>query len=766
MRHDRKWSWGRFFKRLIVVVAIIFLLLIIVASPLTKYLVQKYDVEYTGREITLGNAFVNPLAGSLALRNLKMYEADSDTVFFSAGKFKANMSVLRLIRGIYDVSSIRINRPEIVISRDDTIFNFTDILEKFAVTEDTVEEEQLKLNIRNIRIDDGSVYYTEKSVEEELAITEIYFRSPGMFWDVDSINAEFSLVPGGGKLSGDFMLNQETMDYRLSMNLADFGLEPVQPFLAAMTDNASITASLDMELNARGNFNQLVEGTASGNFDLRNFHFGPGKTDYFSLNRFLVQFREVNLAENRFYFDSILIDKPKVLYQMYDTLDNFRRMFQSQLAEEAEEEAEEAADTVDMLVNLLGSDYYIHNFSLNEAAIEFNDYSIAEKFSISIDPLNIKADTIDKSTKRVNVEFDGRLKPYGRFAATISMDPDNEENLDMEYEFRDISASMFNPYIATYTSYQLDRGEIEMHGEWHIRNSVINALNHFLVIDPQDTKRVRGKDTKWVPLPLIMSFVRERGSVIDYQIPVKGDLNSPDFKLGDIISDILRNILVKPPTTPYRLQVQNVENKIEKTLSVKWKMRQHAIEEGQERFMKDIAKFMKENPEARLIAQPVFHVAKEKENLLLFEAKKKYYIQAGKSKEKGSLSERDSMDVEKLSSKDPDFIRYLDKSFKNPEFITLQAKCYSFVGEDVVDKKYNDLVEKRRNEFLKYFRENNSEDRVEVLEVKNQVPFNWFSYYDINYKGDIPEELAEAYNKLREINSEPPRSEFFEPPRR
>lgn len=767
MAKKRKFSWSGFLGKFIIVILSIVVILIIVASPLTKYLVQKYDVQYTGREITIGRALVNPIAGSLSLRNFQMYEQESDSVFVSADRFVTNIALLKIVSGVYDVSSVKIVNPKIRVVRDDTLFNFSDLIEKFAVVEDTaVEEKELKLNIRNIEMKNGMVNYSEKEIPVDLTLSEINFASDGLRWDVDSVNGEFSLVPGEGTLEGNFMFNQESMDYRLSLNLDDFGIKQFEPYLDAMTGEANISAFIDLNINASGNADSLMKGKANGSFELRDFHFGSdADNEYMSMKRFLVQFREVDLKENRFYFDSILIDQPEILYQMYDTLDNFRRMFRSALAEKAEEEVEEAADTVDLLVDLIGTDYYIRSFKLNEARMEFNDYSIAEKFNIAIDPLNIKADSIDKQNSRVKVLFTGRLQPYGRFAATLSMNPESKENFDFSYEFRDVSAPMFNPYIATYTSYQLDRGTIEMHGEWHVNNSRINSLNHFLVIDPQDTKRVRGKDTKWIPLPLIMSFVRERGSVIDYQIPVKGDLNNPEFKVIDVISDLLRNILVKPPTTPYRLEVRNVENKIEKIMTVSWKMRQHKIEEGQERFMKDVAEFLKKNPEAYLVVQPIFHVEKEKENLLLFEAKKKFFFMSRKEEVK-PLSKDDSMKVEKLSSKDSTFIRFMDRSIKNPEFLTLQEKCRRFTGGDVVDRSYEQLVDMRRKAFLEYFVKNGTNKRIDIQEIKNSVPYNWFSFYQINYKGDIPESLADAFDKLYEINSEPPRREFFDPPSR
>lgn len=760
-------SWRKFLIRTSIVILTLIVILILVASPVAKYLVEKYDVDYTGREITIGRAFVNPVTGSISLRNFEMYEQNSDTVFASIGRFATNIGILKILTGVYDVSSLKINNPSIRVVRNDTVFNFTDLIEKFTVVEDTaIEDKGLKLNIRNIRVTSGTVRYSEKEIPVDLTFSEFNFRSDGLRWDVDSINGNFSLIPGEGNLEGNFMFNQENKRYRLALNLTDLGIKQFEPYLDAMAGDANVSAYINLNLNTSGNADSLMNGRASGSFELRDFHFGPNaENDYFSLRRFLVQFREIDLHENKFYFDSILIDRPDIVYQMYDSLDNYRRMFRSTLAKEAEEEVEQAADTVDLLVDLIGSDYYIRNLAVQEARLEFEDYSIAEKFTIAIDPLNVTSDSIDKQNKRVKVIFNGRLQPYGRFAATLSMNPKDEENFDFAYEFRDISAPVFNPYIATFTSYQLDRGTIEMHGEWHVNNSLINSLNHFLVIDPQDTKRVRGKDTKWIPLPLIMSFVRERGSVIDYQIPVKGDLNDPKFKIWDIISDVLRNILVKPPTTPYRLEVKNIENKIEKIMRVTWKMRQYRIEEGQEKFMKNISEFLKKNPEAHLVIQPVFHVAKEKENILMFEAKKKYFF-LSQDEKVGPLSKDDSMRVEKLSSKDSSFIRFMDRSLKDSELLTLQEKCSRFVGSVVVERSYDNLIKFRREAFLQQFVNDGTAERIEFKEIQNKIPYTWFSYYEINYKGDIPETLAEAFDKLYEINSEPPRREFFDPPAR
>ncbi|MEJ0055002.1 MAG: hypothetical protein WDN75_04735 [Bacteroidota bacterium] len=129
-----------------------------------------------------------------------------------------------------------------------------------------------------------------------------------------------------------------------------------------------------------------------------------------------------------------------------------------------------------------------------------------------------------------------------------------------------------------------------------MRNGQIKSNNHLVVIDPRVTKRIRNKDTKWIPMPLIMSFVRERGNVIDYDIPITGNLKNPKFHLHDAVFDMIKNIFVKPATTPYRMEVKNVETEIEKSLSLKWEMNQRTHTSHQEKFVVEISKFLKDHP--------------------------------------------------------------------------------------------------------------------------------------------------------------------------
>jgi len=318
---------------------------------------------------------------------------------------------------------------------------------------------------------------------------------------------------------------------------------------------------------------------------------------------------------------------------------------------------------------------------------------------------------------------------------------------------------LFNPYLITYTSYDLDRGTLEFNGMWNVRDAVIQSVNHLVVIDPRVTKRLRNKDTKWIPMPLIMAFVRERGNVIDYEIPITGNLKNPKFHLHDVLMDLLENIFVKPATTAYRLQVKNMETEIEKSLTLKWNFRQKSLSISQEKFVDEMVDFLKKNTDASIAIYPMQYTDKEKEHILFFEAKKKYFL-LSKDKDARFLSEDDSDKVNNMSVKDSLFIRYLNKQIGGNMLFTIQEKCYKYIGPAIVDAKFNQLNKEREDGFLSFFRNSSIENRIKFYQGETTIPYNGFSFYKITYKGEFPQAIIKAYQKMNELNEEAPRKKF------
>src|SRR6185503_8481637 len=97
------------------------------------------------------------------------------------------------------------------------------------------------------------------------------------------------------------------------------------------------------------------------------------------------------------------------------------------------------------------------------------------------------------------------------------------------------------------------------------------------------------------------------------------------FIISDIVLDLIKNIFVKPVTVPYGISLRKAENEIEKSLNINWEMRQRTLSKPQVSFVESLAEFLKGNRSSRITVYARNYALKEKEQILFFEAKKKYF---------------------------------------------------------------------------------------------------------------------------------------------
>ena len=754
------------------------MVVILLISPIAKYLLEKYGEKYTGRHIKMSWIYVNPFTGYVHISNLKIYESKSlpdykkgDTIFFSAKGISANFAMLKLLSKTIEISEITLDQPKGIVIQNQKELNFTDLIKLFTPKKTRTTPASMHFTILNIKIENGVFSYREEVAPINYFIKDVNIESTGKRWNADTMAVKFSFSsgPASGSAKGDFTINFKTMNYRLAAILNKYDLKVIEQYMKELVNYGNFSANLDADIKSTGNFKDEEDINAKGLVVLNDFHFGksPGD-DYASCEKMVLKIDELCPKNHKYNFDSLSLTHPFVKYERYDSLDNLQRMFGKNGANISAAYANPArfnlilkiVDYIKVLVkNFFQSDYKINRLAIYRGDLKFNDFAISEKFSADINPLFIIADSINRIHKRVKVSLKSGIQPYGYISVNLSINPKDKGDFDLQCHLQKLPATMFNPYLVTYTSYNLNRGTLEFNGNWNVRNGIIQSVNHLVIIDPRVTRRLKNKDTKWLPMPLIMSLIRERGNVIDYEIPMTGNLKNPKFHFHDVLMDLLTNIFVKPATGPYRQEVKNMEAEIDQSHALKWKIRQVSLMPGQEKFIKTMVDFLLNNPNASIIVYPEQYAEKEKEHILFFEAKKKYFL-LSEDKNAPFLSEDDSLKVDKMSVKDPLFVHYLNKKVGENMLFTIQEKCNKFIGKARVDARYKQLNKEREDAFMLDFKQKGLQNRVKMHTGENDIPYNGFSYYKITYKGEIPKALLKAYRKMNELNDETPRKKF------
>jgi hypothetical protein len=759
-------------------IIIAFIVVVLFISPIAKYMGTKYGEKYTGRQIKMGLVYVNPFTGYVHISNLRIYDSknspditNSDSLFFSAKGVTANFALFKMLTKNIEITKITLYRPIGIIIQKRKQLNFDDLIQRYTPDKSDTTPSKFHFSILKITIINGIFYYHEKEIPVNYYIKGVNIESSGWHWKQDSIGAYFSLTSGtgNGMAEGSLTINFKNLDYRFSTRIQKFDLKTLVPYFKELTNFGTFSANLDANIKATGNFLDQENIHANGLIALNDFHFGKNTNDdYASFDILVLNIIDLSPKYHRYIFGSLLLNKPFFKYERYDYLDNLQMMFGKSGANILAANANPAkfnlvlkiADYIKVLAkNFFQSDYKINKLSIYNGCFQFNDYAISKKFSIEANPLNFVADSVNKNRKRVQLSFNSGIKPYGKAFVDLSINPIDSGDFDLKYNIQGLPVTIFNPYLITYTSYPLNRGTIELNGKWRVRNSKINSDNHILVIDPRVASRIKTDGTKWAPLPFVMAIIRERGNVIDYEIPITGNLKSPSFHLHYIIVDIIKNIFVKPPTTPYRMEVRRVEREIEKSLTLTWPTRQNTLSTNQGKFVNKMAEYLIKNSEDTIAVYPMLYNENENECIEFFEAKKKYFL-SSKTKNAQFLSKKDSLKVEKMSVKDSFFVQYINKQIHDKMLFTVQDKCIRLLGSAFINNKFKQLNAEREGAFMLRFKEKAIETRVKIFAGENTIPYNGFSFYKIVYKGNLPESLIRAYNEMNKLNNIVPRKSF------
>jgi hypothetical protein len=758
-----------FKKTLITVISFIIITVIVVIlliPPISKYLIEKNDMKYIGRQIKMGRVYVNLFTGYVHIRNLKIYESksqsalvESDSVFFSAKGISANFAMFKMLSKTIEIKDLTLDQPKGIIIQNKTDFNFNDLIKKFTPEKPDSTSSSVHFNILNIKIKNGEFYYREKVIPINYFIKEVNIESTGKYWNADTIRAKISFLSGtdAGSLKGNFTVNLKSLDYRIAVIVHKYDLNFLDQYLKNLVNFGTFSATLDADISATGNFNDQENLNARGLLAMNDFHFGKNtKDDYASFDKLVLKIDELSPGNHKYLFDSLSLSHPFIKYELFDYLDNLQMMFGKSGANISGNKTEPARFNLIFIIgnyikalakNFFQSDYKINKLAIYKGCFRFNDYSSNEKFSIEANPLYVVADSVNKNNNWVKVSLKSGIKPYGNITIALNINPKVSGDFDMQYHLQRLPASTFNPYFITYTSFPLDRGTIELTGTWKVRNGIIKSDNHLLVIDPHVLRQQRNINTKLISSPLIIFLTRQHGNVIDYQIPITGNLKNPTFHLHEVVFHIFGKIFVNPALVPFRLLEKKSENEPDKTLTMEWEIRQVSLLQHQEKFANKMVDFLVKNPDATLAVYPNQYAEKEKEYISFFEAKKKYFL-ISRNINALFLSKDDSLKVENLPVKDSLFVNYLNKEVRDSMLFTIQEKCNNFVGSAVINAKFEQLNKKREDVFLLHFKKAAVENRVKIYSGENNIPYNGFSFYKIVYKGELPKSLIKAYQQM------------------
>ena len=728
-------------RRLLMLVGIVLVVLVAVAfffiSPITKYLIEKYDVQYTGREITIGKLFLNFFTGSATIDNFVLYEKDGKTPFFKATKLETRIVLKKILAGTYDVTKVESVNPSVTIIQSGNHFNYDDLVSTIAGdTKDTVAKKDdgpLHLLIRNIDISNFAVTYINKRPYNKIAINKGYVRIPLIAWNDPQlkVDAGFSFATGG-VLDTKTNYNEKSGAYNTAVSLKDFNLTMLYPYLKDYMKVKSLDGMLTTKINVKGNANNPEQIAANGSLALRNMSIVDNIGEkLIACESTEVLVDSINTEKNLYDLKTITLNKPYVKFAMYDDGFNYERIMTTptETTGAAVDETTYAnvflmiADyTQDIVKEYVVSNYNADQFLVKGGKMVFTDYTMEDKFQYELDNMNMLSDKINSNNSRIALEVNSTLNRSGKLTGSLYLNPDDLKDMDFNATVSDITVADFNPYSKHFVATPFLSGQAFYTNKTSIHNRKLDNKNDLVVYKVKAGKKVKNKTAMNIPVRLAVSLLKDVKGNIKLSIPVTGSLDDPKFKWGKIVWQVLKNLLVKAATAPFRLLAGKFGGGESDYKEILFDYAQTDFTAKQTAQADKLASMMQKEPDIKLELIQLVNKEDETEYVGVDQAKRAYL----KFSDTATLSPEQQKAMKALPIKDSAFNAFLETKTGQLRLQSTQDKCIAFIGKERVAAIVAGRESYRKQYITNYFVKEKgiSADRLMFTEPKDQTPLS------------------------------------------
>jgi hypothetical protein len=430
-----------------------------------------------------------------------------------------------------------------------------------AGPDDVGEEEdgagELTINVGGVNLSGGGVTFEDRSAArpvtlsvQDLSIGVSDYRSAGGHQAAVTLSGSLA---SGGTFSTSGQIRAEPLDVGLDVKAADVSLMPVLPY-ADGTSNLEID-SIAAGLDGRVTLTDEEPFGFEGSVVARDFSSRLAGEDepLVAWKRFDADGVKVSLAKNSVRVGAATLGQPFIRVRIgEDGAINLSRIAGGETGEDpGTTETPPAGDdggAKDAIAVGVG------NIQIIQGGMDFEDLSLPLPFRALVESMKGSVSAITSgSPTPARVEIDGDVNRYG--AATIrgTLDLfDPTRLMDLAIDFRNILMPDLTPYSAKFAGRRIDDGRLDVDLTWSIRNSQLEASNRMVIQDLKLGEKVESPDAMNLPLDLAVGLLTDSEGKIDLDVPMKGDLDNPEFGYASLVFKALGNVLGKIVTAPFR----------------------------------------------------------------------------------------------------------------------------------------------------------------------------------------------------------------------
>lgn len=527
-------------------------------SPAAKHYIEKHDRELIGRTIRMERLRANVFTGRLRIDGLVVGGAEDSAAFFRLDSFDMRLRLLPLLGRRVHITRLHLTGPDMKVYQRGERFDFDDLTARFAG--DTAQTDEApsapwEVGIYDIAIRRGHIFYKDLALDAVWGLNDVNLRIPGVCFSGEQTDVGAVLeFAEGGSLATQVGYDIASSAFDIGLRLRDFSLGGTLPYFRQALDISDVEGRLSADVTLKGDLEHLLALRAEGTASLADFALLDARQRRVAgVDTLGVRLAEADLGRSVFRFDRIYVGGPSALVEFTPEGDNLSALVKGGEPAPDGTSAAEAAAAAELQAAESGSgaQFTIGDLEIQRGCVDLHDLTLERPFEYRISEIRMRSRDFDPA-KHNRLTVDARMQQTGsarlRWDGTL-YDLDNQS---LTLSLTNIDLKDFTPYCEHYTAYPLSHGNLTFRSQNTIRNRNLDGTNHLDMFDPRVEKKLKGmKPEMNLPLKLGLYVLKDKKGHVRMDLPVKGNLDAPEFSYRKIVLKAIGNVLLKVATAPF-----------------------------------------------------------------------------------------------------------------------------------------------------------------------------------------------------------------------
>ncbi|MDI9243662.1 DUF748 domain-containing protein [Marinobacter sp. CHS3-4] len=423
---------------------------------------------------------------------------------------------------------------------------------------DPTQQSPFRWSVAGVELKNGSVNWLDNqpSTSANLSLQQLNLtlgRLSDQLAEPVDYEADMRLA-NGGRMSFRGQTTPQPFTLEAGISLNDLNLAQIDPYLGDIT-NLTLRDGL---LTVDGNLNldnqeSPLTGTFSGTAQVASLDLGMTDSGgpLLAWRNMRLEPLEYNIAPARLEIGTLTLSNPNInVVREQSGQHNFARILpESASNADVTEPTQVEVQTEEGLIFRIGQ------ILLEDGEVSYANRTLNPVFSTRLDRLNGSVSGLSNvSPQQGKVAIQGRVGDVASLKFDGSIGTLGTEDVsDLKLIVDDISLPALSPYLGQYLGYAIESGKLDLDLNYKLAGSRIDADNHILLDRMELGDTVDSEQAVNAPVKLGLALLRDTRGLIDIDLPIEGDLDDPQFRIGPVVMRTFVNLIAKAATSPFSM---------------------------------------------------------------------------------------------------------------------------------------------------------------------------------------------------------------------